>query len=76
MDIMVIPQYQKNGIATAILHDIISGNLQLAFDRIEVAIDKQNTASIKLFEKMNFVFLSQENELLNYTYFQKKDDSI
>ena len=68
MDIMVIPEYQRKGIAIEILSDILSGKLQLDFNKIEVAIDEQNTASIKLFEKMNFKFVSKEDELLNYTY--------
>ena len=73
MDIMVIPQHQRKGIATAILSDILSGKLQLDFNKIEVAIDEQNTASIKLFEKMNFKFVSKEDELLNYTYSLTKE---
>ena len=73
MDIMVIPRHQGKGIATAILSDILSGKLQLDFNKIEVAIDEQNTASIKLFEKMNFKLVSKEDELLNYTYSLTKE---
>lgn len=76
MDIMVIPHHQRKGIATAILSDILSGKLQLNFNKIEVAIDEQNTASIKLFEKMNFKFVSKEDELLNYTYSLTKETNI
>ena len=68
MDIMVIPTYQRKGVATTILNDIQSGTLLLDFDKIEVSIDKSNAASIKLFEKMNFKFVSMEDELLNYVY--------
>jgi RimJ/RimL family protein N-acetyltransferase len=68
MDIMVIPTYQRKGVATTILNDIQSGTLLLDFDVIEVSIEKSNTASIKLFEKMNFKFVSAENELLNYAW--------
>lgn len=68
MDIMVIPTYQRKGVATTILNDIQSGTLLLDFDKIEVSIDKSNAASIKLFEKMNFKFVSVENELLNYAW--------
>ena len=70
---MVIPRHQGKGIATAILSDILSGKLQLDFNKIEVAIDEQNTASIKLFEKMNFKLVSKEDELLNYTYSLTKE---
>ena len=76
MDIMVIPHHQRKGIATSILSDIMSGKLQLDFDKIEVSIDEQNTASIKLFEKMNFKFVSKEDELLNYTYSLTKETNI
>ena len=68
MDIMVVPTYQRKGVATTILNDIQSGTLLLDFDKIEVSIDKSNAASIKLFEKMNFKFVSMEDELLNYVY--------
>ena len=63
MDIMVIPTYQRKGVATTILSDIQSGTRLLDFDKIEVSIDKSNAASIKLFEKMNFKFVSMEDEL-------------
>ena len=72
MDVMVIPMYQRKGIATKIIKDIQSGNIPFDFGKIEVSIDKSNTASIKLFEKMNFKFVSAENELLNYAW-QKSD---
>ena len=61
MDIMVIPTYQRKGLATSILKDIQSDKLPLDFDKIEVAIDESNIASIKLFEKMNFEIVSKEN---------------
>lgn len=68
MDIMVIPAYQRNGIATKILNDIRTGTLPIDFEKIKIAIDKSNTASIRLFEKMNFKFVSAEDELLNYAW--------
>jgi len=73
MDVMVIPEYQGKGIATIVLGDIQSGNLISGFDRIEVAIDENNVASIRLFEKMGFDFVSKEDELLNYVYEVKKE---
>ena len=68
MDIMVIPEYQRKGIASNILKDIQFGRLPLDFQRIEVSIDEINVASRKLFEKMDFVYVSKEDELLNYVY--------
>ena len=73
---MVIPDYQRKGIASTILSDILSNKLHLDFDKIEVSIDEQNTASIKLFEKMNFKFVSKEDELLSYTYSLTKETNL
>lgn len=73
MDIIVMPAHQRKGIATSVLGDIQSNKLPLEFDQIEVSIDSANTASIKLFEKMNFHCVSKEENLLNYVY--KSSDS-
>lgn len=71
MDIVVIPQYQHKGLATAIVTDIQSGVLQIDFEHIEISIDESNVASRKLFEKMGFVVVSKEDELVNYIYYAK-----
>ena len=71
MDIVVVPQYQNKGIATNILRKIQGGSLPITFDRIEVSIGENNTASKRLFEKMGFVFVSKEDELENYLYIAK-----
>lgn len=68
MDIMVIPEYQKQGIGSSILEDIIDGKLQSGFDSIEVSIDKSNSVSIRLFEKCGFIPVSAEDELIYYRY--------
>lgn len=68
LDIMVVPECQGKGIATKVLKDIQAGNLVSDFDRIEVSIDENNTASICLFEKMGFAYASKEDELINYVY--------
>lgn len=72
MSIMVIPEHQKEGIGTKILNDIQHGQLQLDFDKIEVSIDETNVASIKLFEKMGFGYVSKDGELLEYVYLKRK----
>ena len=71
MGIVVVPQYQNKGIGTNILRKIQGGSLPITFDRIEVSIDENNTASKRLFEKMGFVFVSKEDELENYLYIAK-----
>lgn len=68
MDIMVMPAHQRKGVATSVLRDIQNDKLPLKFDQIEVSIDTTNIASIRLFEKMNFLYVSKEDELLHYTY--------
>ena len=69
MDIMVMPDYQRRGMGTKILGDILGGKFPISFDTVEVSIDEANTASVRLFEKMGFVRVSQEDELINYRYF-------
>ena len=71
MDVVVIPQYQHNGVGTNILRNIQNGCLPIAFERIEVYIDENNTVSKRLFEKMGFVFVSKEDELEKYLYIAK-----
>ena len=68
MSILVFPQYQNQGIGCNIIKDIQNGELQIPFKRIEVSIDENNTASVRLFEKMNFILVSKEKELLTYVY--------
>ncbi|MBQ8623293.1 MAG: GNAT family N-acetyltransferase [Oscillospiraceae bacterium] len=71
MDVIVIPQYQHKGIGTNILRNIQNGCLPIAFERIEVSIDENNTASKRLFEKAGFIIVSKEDELENYLYTTK-----
>ena len=68
MSIVVIPEYQKQGIGTAVLYDIQNGILPLKYTHIKVSIEKSNTASLKLFTKMGFIRISENEELLNYSY--------
>lgn len=68
MDILVFPQYQKQGVGIRILRDIQAGTLPLAFDTIEVSIDEANLASIRLFEKAGFQHTKRDEELLTYVW--------
>lgn len=68
IDIMVIPEYQRRGIGTSVIRDVQNNVLPPSFERIEISIDKSNTASLRLFEKMGFKFVSCDDELLNYIY--------
>ena len=70
MDIMVIPELQGKGIGTTILRDVLTDKLITGFKSVEVSIDKSNIASARLFEKMGFIFKSEDDGLLNYVYFK------
>ena len=68
MDILIFPEYQRMGFATSVVGDIQNDVFGLKFHRIEIAIDESNAASIKLFDRAGFSFVSKEDELLNYVY--------
>ena len=68
MDILIFPEYQRMGFATSVVVDVKNDAFGLKFKRIEIAIDESNAASIKLFERAGFTFVSKEDELLNYAY--------
>ncbi|MBE6687303.1 MAG: GNAT family N-acetyltransferase [Ruminococcaceae bacterium] len=68
MSVVVFPEHQKQGIATAILKDVQARKLGLDFDTIQVSIDEKNIASIKLFESVGFACVGKDEELLEYAY--------
>lgn len=68
LSVLVFPEHQNKGYGTAAIKDIKSGVLPCTFDRIEVSVATDNTASIRLFEKCGFVCVSQKEDLLNYVY--------
>ncbi len=68
MSILTLPQHQNHGIARQILEDVKSGELIKGFQKILVAIDKENMASIRLFEKAGFVFCGEADGLRDYSW--------
>lgn len=68
MDILVFPEFQRQGFATRVIKDIQNDIFGLRYERIEISIDESNSASIKLFINTGFSFFSREDELLNYIY--------
>lgn len=68
MAIVVFPEYQRRGTATQILREIQLGKFGIAFDKIQVSIEEENVASIRLFEKAGFARVSKEDNLLEYVY--------
>lgn len=73
MDIMVFPEFQRLGLGTQIVQDIQNGVLRADYERIEIAIDERNTASLRLFENAGFIRTSKENELINFVYRRRTD---
>ena len=53
---------------TKIVKDLQSDVLGLNYDCSEVSIDEKNAASLRLFEKLGFLAVSRDDELLNYIY--------
>lgn len=68
LSVVVFSQHQNTGYGTKILTDIQKDVFGLGYKRIEVSIDETNIASIRLFEKVGFAFMSQEDELRNYVW--------
>ena len=68
MSIIVLPDYQKQGIGTAILYDIQNMALPLTYSHIRVSIEKSNAASLRLFYKINFVKISEDGDLIDFIY--------
>ena len=68
MDILVFPEFQRLGYGTKILSDIKRKVLGLEYKAIEVAVDENNIASLRLFENAGFVTISKEDELINLAY--------
>ena len=68
LSVVVFPEYQNKGLATIIINDIQSGKLGLEFDKIQISIDQNNHASIKLFENAAFICIGKDKELFEYEY--------
>lgn len=68
MSILVIPNFQKQGIGTAIFYDIQNGVLPLTYTHIKVSIDKFNSPSLRLFKKMNFTETSEDEDLIDFIW--------
>ncbi|MBR6530999.1 MAG: GNAT family N-acetyltransferase [Clostridia bacterium] len=68
LSLLVIPDFQRQGIGTAILSDIKNGVLPIAFKKIYVSIDEDNSASLQLFKKAGFSQISKEDKLIDFIY--------
>ena len=68
MDLLVFPKFQRAGLGASIVQDIQDDIFNLGYKSIEISIDEKNIASLRLFEKAGFAFISKEDELLNFVY--------
>lgn len=66
--ILIFPAFQGRGLGTGVLRDVQADSFGLCCDRIEAAIDESNDASIRLFERAGFTFVSREEELLHFAW--------
>ena len=74
MDIIIFPEFQNSGLGTKVINDIKNDIFKLSFKKIEVSIDENNIPSLRLFEKVGFKFVSQEDELKNYEYLKNNKE--
>ncbi|MDE6107421.1 MAG: GNAT family N-acetyltransferase [Oscillospiraceae bacterium] len=68
LSLLVIPEFQRQGIGTEILREMQGGVFPLTFERIEVSIEKSNTASLGLFHKMGFTQVAEDEELMDFVW--------
>lgn len=68
MAILVFPGHQGAGLGSAILRDIQDGVFGLGYERIEVSIDENNAASLRLFDRAGFRRTGQEDELITFVF--------
>ena len=68
MSVVVFSEYQKQGLATAMLKYIQAGKLGINYKKIKVSIDEENIASLKLFKNVGFVCTGKDEELFEYEY--------
>jgi RimJ/RimL family protein N-acetyltransferase len=73
MDILVFPEFQRNGLGMRIINDIQNDIFEFDYERIEISIDERNSASLRLFEKAGFTFVSKDEELMNFLYQRRKE---
>lgn len=71
LSIVVFPEFQNKGKASKIVEDIKNNIFGLEYCKIEVAINDDNIASLKLFEKQGFLFDSKDGGLITYVYKNK-----
>ncbi len=68
MDILIFPEFQNSGLGTKVIINIKNDIFNLDFKKIEVSIDESNVPSLRIFEKLSFNLVAQEDELKIFEY--------
>ena len=68
MSILVFKNDRNQGLGKRIIDDLLSGEIPIQYERIEVFVDSTNCASVRLFEQCGFVCHSVDDGLLNYVF--------
>jgi len=76
LSLLVIPEYQNRGIASRILEDVKSGVPISGYSEIRVSVERENAPSLHLFEKAGFTLTGEEDELLDYSYYVTRRESM
>ena len=71
MSILIFPQFQGKGFATEVINDIKKDILKLDYKKIEVSVDEENIASLRVFTKAGFTKVSKCGVLINFVYQRK-----
>ncbi|MBR2877195.1 MAG: GNAT family N-acetyltransferase [Clostridia bacterium] len=71
LSIVVFPEFQNKGNGSKIIEEVKNNVLGLQYSKIEVAIHRENIASLKLFENQGFAVESEDGSLITYIYENK-----
>ena len=66
--LVVFPEYQNKGIGSDIVKYIIDGRTGLYFNKIQVSIDRKNTASMRIFQKAGFSRIGNDGGLIEFQH--------
>ena len=71
LSIVIFPEFQNKGNGSKIIEEVKNNVLGLQYSKIEVAIHRENIASLKLFENQGFAVESEDGSLITYIYENK-----
>ena len=71
-NVAVLPQFRRNGVAAALLHNLFEFANESCFEFLSLEVRKSNTAAIKLYEKAGFVPVGSRKNF----YSEPREDAI